>query len=134
MFAEEISADPAAAARRVFDFAGVAPDFQSPSLHERHSVSDRACFAALCTSPRAGGDWMRDHGTESTLARLKSTNVVSALLKANGIEIREATPPMTREAANRLAAIFRSEMDRLRQMVGCDVLSWETVAPLGAPQ
>lgn len=125
MFAEEISADSAAAARQAFDFFGVDPDFDSPILHERRNESDRARSQGLRNTLRAGGDWMRRQGMEPALAKLKATGPVAGLMKANRIQIRDEIPPMTAEAHTRLAQIFAPEMERLRQMLQRTTLPWE---------
>ncbi|EIE48641.1 sulfotransferase [Salipiger aestuarii] len=127
MFAEEISTDARAAARDVFSFCGVDPAFDSPILLERRNESDRARMPVLRTGLRAGGDWLRRQGMEPALARLKQTGPVSALLKANKIDIRREIPPMTAETRTRLTEYFTPEMDRLRQMLARDCLPWETM-------
>ncbi|WP_303439795.1 sulfotransferase domain-containing protein [Salipiger sp. 1_MG-2023] len=127
MFAEEISIDAGAAARDVFAFCGVDPAFDSPILHERRNESDRARLPVLRTGLRAGGDWLRRQGMEPALARLKQTGPVSALLKANKVDIRSEIPPMTADTRAALTERFAPEMDRLRQMLNRDRLPWDAV-------
>ena len=126
LFAEEISADPAAAARRLFGFLGVDESFDSAILHERRNESDRARLPVLRSGLRAGGDWMRRRGLEPVLARIKTTAPVAQILKANRIEVRDEIPPMRPETEARLWDIFHDEMADLRSMLGRDRLPWET--------
>lgn len=132
MFAEEIALDARAAARDVFEFCGVDPEFDSPILHERRNESDRARIPVLRTGLRAGGDWLRRRGMEPVLARVKATGPVSALLRANKVDIREEIPPMRPETVARLTDYFAPEMIRLKQMLGRDHLPWDCAAKAAA--
>jgi hypothetical protein len=126
MFAEEIAQDAGTAAREVFDFCGVASDFDSPILHERRNESDRPRLPVLRLGLRAGGDWLRRRGMEPALARLKATAPVAALLRANKIDMRTQIPPMTREMDERLQDYFAPEMDRLKKLLGRDHMPWDS--------
>lgn len=125
MFAEEIAADPGGAARKVFEFCGADPEFDSPILHERRNESDRARIPVLRAGLRAGGDWLRRRGLEPTLARIKKTGPVVALLRANKVDIRDEIAPMSPATVDRLTGYFAPEMARLRQMLGRDRLPWD---------
>lgn len=127
MFAEDISADARSCARDVFTFCDVDPTFDSPILRERRNESDRARLPVLRTGLRAGGDWLRRQGMEPALARIKQTGPVSALLKANKVDIRREIPPMTPDTRARLTEHFAPEMDRLRQMLARDSLPWDAM-------
>lgn len=124
MFAEEIAADPASAAADVFGFFGVDPDFQSAILHERRNESDRPRFPALRTGLRAGGDWLRRCGLETTLARIKAAPPVASILHANSIQVRDEIPPMRPETAQQLVEYFAPEMAALCDLLGRDTLPW----------
>lgn len=124
MFAEDISANPEAAAAEVFAFFGVAPEFDSAILHERRNESDRARIKVLRTGLRAGGDWLRRRGLETTLARIKATPPVAQLLRANSIQIRDEIPPMRPETRLKLGAYFAPEMEELCQLLSCESLPW----------
>ncbi|MCL6285282.1 sulfotransferase domain-containing protein [Ruegeria sp. 2012CJ41-6] len=126
MFAEDISADPDAAAAEVFAFFGVDPTFDSAILRERRNESDRARFPALRAGLRAGGDWLRRQGLETTLARVKATPPVARLLRANSIQIRDEIPPIRPETAAQLATYFAPEMEALRTLLGRNTLPWDT--------
>lgn len=125
LFAEDISADASAAARRLFGFLGVDDGFDSAILHERRNESDRARLPALRVGLRAGGDWMRRRGLEPMLARIKAKPPIAQLLKANRIEVRNEVPPMRPETECRLRSLFEDEMAELRVMLGRDRLPWE---------
>ncbi|MCK0168499.1 sulfotransferase domain-containing protein [Jannaschia sp. S6380] len=125
LFAEEVSAGPEDAARRLFTFLGVDAGFESAILRERRNDSDRARIPALRTGLRAGGDWLRRQGMEPLLSRIKQVGPVAQLLQANRIEIREEIPPMRPETRERLSRTFAAEMEALRAMLGRDVLPWD---------
>lgn len=125
MFAEDVSADPSAAARRLFEFAAVDADFDSPILRERRNDSDRARLPALRAGLRAGGDWLRRQGMEPLLARVKRTGPIDFLLRANRVEIRDEIPPMRPETAEMLAHTFAPEMAELKRILGRETLPWE---------
>ena len=125
LFAEEISADAGASARRLFRFLGVDADFDSAILHERRNESDRARLPWLRGGLRAGGDWMRRRGLESVLAQIKTTAPVSRILKANSVQVGKEIPPMRPQTVEGLRDLFADEMARLRDMLGRDCLPWE---------
>lgn len=129
MFAEEVSADPAGAARALFRILDVDDTFHSAILDERRNGSDRARLPMLRTGLRAGGDWMRRRGLEPVLARIKAARPVAGLLRANSIEIRDEIPAMQPETEAQLRAIFAPEMDALREMLGRETLPWDGSPP-----
>jgi len=124
MFAEDILADPDAAAASAFAFFGVSPGFDSAILHERRNESDRARLPMLRSGLRAGGDWLRRRGLENTLARIKATPPIAGLLRANSIQVRDEIPPMRPDTIARLEAYFAPEMDALQGLLGRDDLPW----------
>ncbi|MCV6586992.1 MAG: sulfotransferase domain-containing protein [Marinibacterium sp.] len=123
--AEEVAADAGLAARQVFAFCGVDPDFDSPILHERRNESDRARLPMLRSTLRAGGDWMRRQGLEPVLARIKQSGPVAGVLSANRVQIRDEIPPMRPETKAHLRAVFEPEMEHLRDLLGRDHLPWD---------
>lgn len=125
LFAEDISFDAGAAARRLFNFLGVDDTFKSGLLSERRNESDRARLPVLRGGLRAGGDWMRRRGLEHTLARIKATPPVAHFLRANSVDMRTEIPPMRAETETELRALFADEMSQLRAMLECDRLPWE---------
>ncbi|MEM8580334.1 MAG: sulfotransferase domain-containing protein [Pseudomonadota bacterium] len=125
LFAEDISRAPGEAAQTLFRFLGVDTAFDSAILHERRNESDRARLQTLRTGLRAGGDWMRRRGLESTLARVKSVGPVASLLRANSVDVRSEVPAMRPETEQTLTEHFAGEMARLRQMLELEQLPWD---------
>jgi hypothetical protein len=126
LLAEEISADPQAAIRAIYDFAGVDPAFRSPIHGERRNESDRARSPALRRGLRAGGDFLRARGLEGALARLKKTGPVARVLSANSVDLRAEVPAMTAADRAGLEAVFAPEMAALPPLIGRDTLPWPT--------
>ncbi len=124
MFAEDIAADPSAAAAELFEFIGVHSDFDSAILHERRNESDRPRNAVLRHGLRAGGDWLRRRGLEATLARIKSTGPVAGVLRANSVSMHNEVPPMRPETRAQLRAHFDRHNSALCTLLGRDSLPW----------
>ena len=125
LIAEEMRADPAAAARRIHAFLGLGP---GPVLTERRHVSDRARLHWLRRGLRLGGDGLRRAGAEPALLRLKAMPPVHALLRWNSRDLRQdiALPDACARAA--LAAQFSGDMADLARMLGRDSLPWPSFA------
>ncbi|MFV1599070.1 MULTISPECIES: sulfotransferase domain-containing protein [unclassified Phaeobacter] len=128
LLAEEISADPVAAAQTVYRFAGLDDSHSSPVLHERRNESDRARLPALRSLLRAGGDQLRKAGLEDSLARLKSTKPVSAVLRANSQNMRDVVPPLRDSDIADLRSCFAEDLRQLPALLGRDSLPWESWA------
>ncbi|SFR09501.1 sulfotransferase [Poseidonocella sedimentorum] len=124
LLAEEIAAEPLKAARRVYEFAGIAPDYLPPALHERRNESDRAAVPLLRSVLRAGGDAMRRGGLEPVLSRAKALGPVRALLKANSVDMRQEVPPMDAVSRARLDALFRDDLAQLARLLSRDSFPW----------
>ncbi len=125
LIAEEISADPQAAARAVYRFAGVDPDFTSAVLAERRNESDIARNPMLRNLLRGGGDFLRRLGFEERLARFKASGPVSRLMAANSADIRAKVPPMDADSRKRLSDAFAPEVAALPGLIGRDSLPWD---------
>ncbi|GLO72352.1 hypothetical protein MACH17_38690 [Phaeobacter inhibens] len=132
MLAEEISADPVSAAQQVYRFAGLDDDYVSPVLHERRNESDRARLPILRNVLRAGGDHLRKAGLEDTLARLKTTGPVSAILRANSQNMRDVIPPLADTDIANLRAYFAEDLRQLPPLLGRDSLPWDSWAAIHA--
>jgi hypothetical protein len=126
LIAEEISADPAGAAGRLYDFVGAERDFVSAVAFETRNVSDRARSPGLRRALRNGGDLMRRAGLEEHLARIKSVAPVSHVLKMNSVDIRAEVPPMAETARRRLTEMFAPEVTALAGLLGRDAFPWPT--------
>lgn len=118
VIAEDVAKDPYKYAAEIFDFMGVDPDFTSPVFGERRNESDRPRIPILRSALRYGGDLMRRHGLEDGLSQLKSFKVVSGILRANKIEVRDEIPPMRPETVERLREILRPEVLGLTSLLG----------------
>jgi len=123
---EEISADPRAQARRVYEFLGIARD------HEPASVGKRANESYLPRSRtrerliRSAGATMRHLGLGWIDQGLRRAGVVSALHGANRLDIRKVVPPMTEESRQRLQALLAEDTLQLAAMLGRESLPWKT--------
>lgn len=126
LIAEEIAADVNAAARRVYGFIGVDPDFRSGVLEERRNESDRPRSALLRKTVRAGGDAMRQAGLEEMLINLKKLPVISTALRYNSVSLRDEVPPMTAEDTVRLRDRFAREVADVADLLGRPSLPWPT--------
>ncbi|WP_293576433.1 sulfotransferase domain-containing protein [Phaeobacter sp.] len=128
LLAEDISSDPISAAQAVYRFAGLDDSHVSPVLAERRNESDRARVPLLRTMLRAGGDQLRKAGFEDSLAKVKQTRPVSALLKANSQSMRDVVPKMTDEDVKALQDIFADDLRLLPALLGREELPWDTWA------
>lgn len=126
LIAEEISADPAAAAELLYDFVGVDTTFVSAVAFEARNTSDRARSPGLRRALRSGGDLMRRTGLEEHLARIKSVGAVDRLLRMNSVDIRAEVPPMTEAARRQLTESFLPEMKALAGLLERDAFPWPT--------
>ena len=127
LLAEDIGANPDAAAAAVYAFAGVDQSFTSQVLHERRNESDRARFGQLRRVLRGGGTTLRKLGLEEQLARFKKTGAVARLMQANSVDIRQEIPPMEATSRTQLEAVFAPEITALMGILGRDSLPWTSV-------
>ncbi len=132
MFAEDISADAAGSAAEAFAFMGVDLSFESAILTERRNESDRAKSPALRKTLRAGGDWLRRQGLETTLAQVKKTRVVSGVLSANSVRVTDEIPPMEEETKKRLIAYFADDVTELSGLLKTQV-PWDAWKARASP-
>lgn len=131
LIAEEISADPALAAARLYDFVGVDGGFVSQVASESRNVSDRARSPGLRRALRSGGDLMRRAGLEEHLMRIKSAAPVAGLLRMNSVDLRTEIPPMTEATRRLLTETFAPELTALAGLLGRDGFPWPTWNALG---
>lgn len=126
LLAEDIAADPDAAAASVYAFAGVTPGFSSQVVRERRNESDRARFPILRRLLRGGGTTLRGLGLDESLAKLKKSSPIARMMQANSIDIRKELPPIDPVSRARLEAVFAPEIAALKRLLGRDVLPWKT--------
>lgn len=132
LLAEDVRADAAAQARRVYEFMGIDPDFTTGILTERRNESDRAKFGWLRTALRAQGDRMRGMGLEEPLIRLKKLPPFRQLLQFNSVDIRGEVPAMLPETRQRLTDELGDEITGLARLLGRDPVEWPSWAATGA--
>lgn len=128
MLAENIKADPAGQARRVYEFLGIDPEFTTGLLSERRNESDRARLPWLRNLLRAQGDRMRRMGLEEQLMRVKKLGPVRKLLDANRVDVRQEVPAMSPDTRKRLTQELGDEMQRLAALIGRDPVEWPSWA------
>lgn len=122
---EDIAADPMAAARDLYAFAGM-PDAPSDLLAEQRNVSDQPRWPRLRRALRRGGDGLRRLGYEHQLARIKALPPVDRLLAANSRNLADLVPPMDADSRARLEERLAPDLDRLAALLGRDSLPWPT--------
>lgn len=132
LLAEEIAADPIAAARRLHGFVGVPPLGQSALLQERRNVSDLPRAPHLRNALRGGGQMLRRLGLENGLARIKRSAPVRRLLQANSLDLRDVIPPMDPASRDWLDAALRDDLLALALLLNRDGFDWPTWARIAA--
>lgn len=117
---EEVVAAPRAAARELYAFVGVDPDFVPPTLHERVNPSrtsvwpplDRLAFRAYRFSAERDLGWLMRVGRSGPVRRLR------------GLAAREGVglpPPMDPALARELRATYAADVEATSRMLGRDL-------------
>lgn len=132
ILAESIKADPAAEARRVYEFLGIDPEFTTGLLSERRNESDRARLPWLRSLLRSQGDRMRRMGLEEQLMRVKKLPPVRKLLEANRVDVRQEVPAMHPDTRKRITEELGGEMQRLAGLIGREPVEWPSWARVKA--
>lgn len=132
MLAESIKADPAAEARKVYEFLGIDPEFTTGLLSERRNESDRARLPWLRNILRAQGDRLRRMGLEEQLMRVKKLPPVRKLLEANRVDVRQEVPAMRPDTRKRITDELSGEMQRLAGLIGREPVEWPSWAQMKA--
>lgn len=128
LLAENISHDPGTAARQVYEFLQIAPDFTTGLLSERRNESDRARLPWLRNILRAQGDRMRRMGLEEQLIRLKKQPPFRQMLAANRVDIRSEVAAMAPDTRQKLVAELAPEMETLARLMGREPVEWSSWA------
>jgi hypothetical protein len=123
---EEILADPAAQARRLYAFLGVDPDHRSTLLFRRSNESVGARSQALFRAWRAAGDFGRRHGLGGLVEGLKKLPPVAAAMAANRRDLRAEIPAMLPETEQSLQRELAAELLALSDFVGRHDWPWPT--------
>jgi hypothetical protein len=132
-FFEELSTAPQAVARRLYEFIGVEPDFQPPSLYRRVNVNakPRVRVAARLVQFIHQQSWKHSHFLSNLIGRIKQIRPVrhfvrTALYKEteSSSDWREHICDFPRDVVSR----YESEICELERMLGKDLSAWR--APL----
>jgi hypothetical protein len=121
---EEILADPASEARRLYAFVGVDPGYQSRLLFRRSHESVGARSIALFRAVRAAGDFGRRHGLGNLVEGMKELAPVAAILTANRRDLRTEIPAMRPETEQALQRELAAEVMALADLVGRHDWPW----------
>jgi hypothetical protein len=130
---EEITAEPEAAVRQVYEFLGVDPagrfDASRRSSNESVAYRNEGLQAVL----RRGGDALRRAGLGAGLERIKALPPLRGLMEMNKRDLRVSAPKPLPETRDRLARELAPEMEALAALLGRDSLPWKSFpARLGA--
>jgi hypothetical protein len=123
---EDILADPAAQARRLYSFLGVDAGHRSALLFRRSHESVGARSRALFRAWRAAGDFGRRHGLGTLVEGIKKLSPVAAVMAANRRDLRTEIPGMLPETEQALQRELASELMALADHVGRHDWPWPT--------
>lgn len=121
MFTEALEAEPRAALRELYAFAGVNPDFVPPDMDKRVNVGQAYSRGrhALETVER----FCKDRGLERK--HLKRLGLDRLLDDLHGwFARRHRRPELPAEARALLAPVLEPEIDALEQLLGMDFSAW----------
>ena len=118
MLSEQVADDPVGAASALYRFAGVDAGFRSAVALEHRNRSDRARSPSLRRMLRGGGDALRGLGLEESLARIKRTAPVAAVLRANTLDLRAVVPPLRQDTRAGLVDYYADDVKRLCRLMG----------------
>ncbi len=133
LLAEDIATGPEAARVRILRFLGLDPGPAPAMLSEARNVSDRARVPALRSALRAGGGALRAAGLSQSLARLKRSAPVKALMRWNDRPLRGEVPPLTEVERAAMAFGFAADMADLAAMMGRASLPWPSWRAIQRP-
>ena len=126
LFQEEIGADAAAEATRLYRFLGVNPEFQSDGVRERQHENITYRNAALGRGLRMVSRQARQAGMGNVIRALKNAPGIGALYQANRRDLRlEITKP-SGQTKQRLSDELADDMALLCDLLGRDHLPWPT--------
>lgn len=123
---EEVQADPAAEARRLYRFLNVDPDHQSEFLHRRSHESVGARYPALFRAWRTVGDFGRRRGLGAVVEAIKRQPPVAAIMAANRVDLRTEIPHMRPETEQALQRELAAELFTLAELTGRTDWPWPT--------
>ncbi len=123
---EEITADPTAAIRQVYQFLGV--DLEGKVDLTRKSSNESIAFRndRLQLSLQKGGNFLRRAGFGAGLEAVKSIPPIRRLMNLNKRDLRVEAPPLSVETRTRLARELAQDMRDLARMLGRESLPWKS--------
>ncbi len=117
-FYDDLRTDPAAFARNVYRFLGVASDVRVPSMDVRANPARRARFRAANRAALAGVRVLRAVGAAGVVGRLKQSAAVQRILFRD-------TQPESPAANERIQLRYAASFDDLERLIGRPVpASW----------
>jgi hypothetical protein len=124
LFQEEISADPAIQAAKLYRFLGIDPEHSSPYLHERVNVSavDRSGVARGVLRTAAAA--LRGVGGQRFVRDLRTSPLVKRLREANKRSLAEVIPKLQPSTEVRLIGELSDDMRELAQLLERQDLPW----------
>lgn len=126
---DELEADPAGFARRIFNFLGVDETFVPAVLHEKVNPARDARSVTLARMAKRAALLLRHLGCSSLLGRLKHSRLVNWLVyrpvaQASGKPKKSVVYP------EHLVDLYRAELDGLSQLMQADYSKWRSPANL----
>ncbi|HZW25957.1 MAG TPA: sulfotransferase domain-containing protein [Gallionella sp.] len=120
---DELEADPARFARRIFNFLGVDETFVPAVLHQKVNPARDARSVTLARMAKRAALLLRHLGCSNLLGRLKHSRLVDRLIyrPAAHASGKPKTPVMYPE---HLVNLYRAELDGLSQMMQADYSKW----------
>lgn len=114
LFYDQLRDDPRGFLRKIYEFLGVDPDFESPLLHQ--SINATATFAAKSKLRKAA---------YRLALRLELFKLAKRIDSTMQNPQERLTPDVRRRV---LQTYFMDDINRLEQMLGTDLSSWRVVS------
>jgi hypothetical protein len=126
VLAEDILADPAAEARRVYAFLGVDPDHRSRFLYRRANPALGYRSGTLERALKGAGACARKVLGEEAVRRVREHPWFDGLRARNRFPLAEAVPPMAEATRLRLMDTFAEDVLAIARLLGRRSLPWKT--------
>lgn len=126
LFQEEIAADPAAQATRLYRFLGLDDTHSSPFLHEKVNTSaiDRSGVAREGLRAVAGA--LRVVAGDRFVRDLKTNSLVKRLRQSNKLDLGNLIPPLRADTEARMRGILANDMRQLALLLGRSDFPWKS--------
>ncbi len=126
LFQEEIKNDPAAEAKRVYDFLGVDAGHRSEFISQQANASYIPVSREAEVRNRKIGEFMDRLGLKFITNRIRSSDWYVQLKNKNRKNVADVVPPMLAETRSHLEQIFADDMRELAKILGRKDLPWKT--------